>query len=54
MDFKSERQMNCTKCKRLLLQQVNGVVVADGMHRDPGEAHRVAWAQSVSIFWSES
>lgn len=46
--------MNCTKCKRLLLQQVNGVMVADGMHRNPGEAHCVAEAQSVSIFWSES
>lgn len=46
--------MNCTKCKRLLLQQVNGIMVADGMHRNPGEADCVAEAQSVSIFWSES
>lgn len=40
-------------CKRLLPQQVNSVVVANGMHWDPREAYCVAWAPSVSVFWSE-
>lgn len=33
-----------------LLQQVNGIVVADWMYRNVGEAHCVLQAQSVGIF----